>query len=311
MNGSKTENSPMNKTTQNQEVIRLALPKKGRLYKDIVAMLEGSGLKYVRQSRLDIAWCKDLPVQLVFLPAKDIATFVGEGDIDIGITGLDIIGESEMSSKLDILLHLGIGKCKLALLAPVKDNYSSSRDLIGKRICTSFPNLSESFFSKLSSVEETSVRFVSGSVEASCSLGLADAVVDLVETGTTMKAAGLEIIDEVMSTETVLIKNKGKRSQEAEAVIGTLKKRFEGYLAAKLYKMVYYNIPEEKLNEAKIITPGRKAPSVTKVDLQNGENWIAVGVMVKKAEVAGVMDRLSEIGATDIFVLKLDNCRLD
>jgi ATP phosphoribosyltransferase len=166
---------------------KLAIPKKGRLYEKVVQMLKGGGIEFRREDRLDVALCKDLPITLVFLPAKDIAKFVGGGDIDAGITGWDVIKESMVT--VDRVMDLGFGKCKLCVQAPVQHKITDVEVLAGKRIATSFPDTTKEFFKPIDEKlgTQTKVFFVSGSVEAACGLGLADAVVDLVETGTTMR----------------------------------------------------------------------------------------------------------------------------
>lgn len=287
-------------------IVKFAVPKKGRLYDKIIATLNGAGFKYTVQPRLDIAFCSNFPLQLVFLPASDIATFVGQGDIDLGITGQDIVAESD--EDVEEILKLGFGKCKLCVLTPEANKISNAAGLVGKRLCTSFPNLTKKFFTKLENAEgkcSTQVKFVSGSVEAACSLGLSDGVVDLVESGTTMKAAGLELIDVIMETQAVLIGNKKLRKEHKE-VIEIIRKRISGYLTAQQYKIMQYNIPKSRLAEAKVITPGKRAPTVSAID---EEGWAAVSVMVENTQVASVMDRLLEIGATDIFTLQMDNYR--
>lgn len=150
-------------------------------------MLKGAGIDFHREARLDVALCNDLPITLVFLPAADIAKYVGEGNIDIGITGLDVVRETGI--EVDHVMDLGFGKCKLCVQAPMVDAITDVETLAGKRIVTSFPELTKRFFDPIDAKKgvQTSIKFVSGSVEAACSLGLADAVVDLVETGTTMR----------------------------------------------------------------------------------------------------------------------------
>lgn len=166
---------------------KFAIPKKGRLYDKCVEMLTGAGIEFRREARLDVALCVGLPITLVFLPAADIAKFVGKGDVDIGITGFDVVTESQVN--VERIMDLGFGKCKLCVQAPAVDAITNVEVLAGKRIATSFPNVTSDFFKTLDekSGSKTDVSFVSGSVEAACGLGLADAVVDLVETGTTMK----------------------------------------------------------------------------------------------------------------------------
>lgn len=168
---------------------RLAIPKKGRLHEIVTEMLNAAGMKFHREPRLDVAVCYELPITIVFLPAADIAKYVGEGDVDIGITGFDVVQESNVT--VEQILNLGFGNCKLCVQAPVKDHITDVEMLAGKRIVTSFPFLAKQFFDPIDKKHnvETSINFVSGSVEVACSLGLADAVVDLVETGTTMRVS--------------------------------------------------------------------------------------------------------------------------
>lgn len=168
---------------------RFAIPKKGRLYDKVTDMLSGAGIQFRREPRLDVALCVDLPITLVFLPASDIAKYVGEGNVDMGITGLDVVEESDV--KVEHVMDLGFGKCKLCVQAPVDRNIKDAELLAGKRIVTSFPHLTKKFFDPLDAKNGTTtkINFVSGSVEAACGLDLADAVVDLVETGTTMKVS--------------------------------------------------------------------------------------------------------------------------
>lgn len=169
------------------ENLKFAIPKKGRLHEKVVEMLKGAGVEFRRQPRLDVALCVGLPITLIFLSASDIAKFVGEGNVDLGITGQDMVQENEVTVESN--LDLGFGKCKLCVQAPVADKITDVETLAGKRIVTSFPNITSSFFKQYDEKlgVKTSINYISGSVEAACGLGLADAVVDLVETGTTMR----------------------------------------------------------------------------------------------------------------------------
>ena len=157
-------------------------------------MLKGAGINFRREPRLDVALAVDLPITLVFLPASDIAKYVGEGNVDIGITGYDVVQESDV--EVDHIMDLGFGKCKLCVQAPVADKITNVETLAGKRIVTSFSHLTKKFFDPLDEKlgVKTKINFVSGSVEAACGLGLADAVVDLVETGTTMKVRWIGVV---------------------------------------------------------------------------------------------------------------------
>jgi len=281
----------------------LAVPKKGRLFEKCNQLLSGIGLEYHRAPRQDIALCPSLPIKIVFLPAKDIARFVGEGNVDIGLTGQDMVAEANVEVKE--LIRTGFGKCQLALQAPIKDCITDPKMVVGKRIATSFPYLTKKYFDELDTEgnADTKVRSISGSVEAACGLGLADAVVDLVETGTTMRAAGLEIVSTLITTETVVIANPHSTHDE---IIDMLRKRIEGYLLARKNKMIYYNVSREKLEEASKVTPGKKKPTITPLA---DESWVSVGAMVATSDVNNIMDDLQRLGATDIFVVDLNNCR--
>ncbi|CEG37858.1 atp phosphoribosyltransferase [Plasmopara halstedii] len=279
-----------------------AVPKKGRLHDKILKLIKGAGLDYHRPNRVDIALCSTLPVTLVFLPAADIATYVGEGNLDLGITGQDIIAES--CTNVEELLSLGFGQCSLSVQTPIKDAIKSPRDLAGKRIVTSFPEVTREYFKQFETQETgvTKIKYVSGSVEAACSLGLADGIVDLVETGTTMKAAGLELISTILKTQAVLIANPHSKQKD---LVHKVHQRILGYITATKYRMVSYNVDKEKLDEATKITPGRRSPTIN--SLVGGD--YAVSAMVEVNNVSNVMDQLHEVGATDIMIFNIENCR--
>lgn len=281
-----------------------AIPKKGRLHEKILKVLAGAGLEFLRQPRLDLAVCIELPITMVFLPAHDIAQYVAEGNCDMGITGQDIISETENMDLIKEILPMGFGKCKLCVQAPV-GKYKNAKEVVGGRIVTSFPNLAKSFFDSLDTSTETKIREVSGSVEVACSLGLADAVVDLVETGTTMKAAGLEIIDVIMNTETVLI-TKPTLPEDKQKMVDRIFKRMQGYLIATKTCMISYNIPKAFLEKAQEITPGKESPTV--MALQDPK-WVAVQALVQSKGVSSIMDALVDIGAKSILITEVSNCR--
>ena len=171
-----------------------------------------------RPERVDVALVRNLPITLVFLPAADIAKYVGEGNVDLGITGEDIIAEAGVSVERE--MALGFGSCRLSLLVPTQHASARASDYAGCRIVTSFPEVTRAFFAPLDAAAgcATSIKFVSGSVEAACKLGLADAVVDLVETGTTMRAAGLCELETLLETQARLLPRRAApRSQSMAA----------------------------------------------------------------------------------------------
>lgn len=285
-----------------------AIPKKGRLYQKSVEILNGSDIKFHRSERLDIALSTNLPVALIFLPAADIPMFVGEGKCDLGITGVDQVREADIDVDLPIDLQFGV--CKLQVQVPNNGQYTTPEQLIGKTIVSSFTSLTKKYFAKLEGVSEekmtTKVKYVGGSVEASCALGVADAIVDLVESGETMRAAGLTDIATVLDTSAHLIQSKTPKG-DAE-LIETIKSRIEGVMTAQRYVYCTYNAAKMSLPTLLGITPGRKAPTLTNVG-DDGE-WVAVAAMIEKKKKGVIMDELKRNGATDIIVFDISNCRV-
>lgn len=290
-----------------------AIPKKGRLYEKCLSILSGADIQFRRHNRLDVCLVQNHPIALVFLPASDIPSFVGKGDVDLGITGHDVILESQMQQHITEALRLGFGKCSLQVQVPEAGPIKTVKDLAGKRVVTSFEVLSGEYFSKidedlgLKDEARTKIEYVGGSVEAACALGLADGIVDLVESGDTMRAAGLHAIATVLETEAVLIKSSIPKHPGLEPLIKQITSRIAGVVAASKYVVCQYNILRDKLPEATIITPGRKAPTISPLE---EENWVAVSSMVEKKKIADIMDDLVKIGAHDIMIFNLDNCRV-
>ncbi|KAI8847453.1 hypothetical protein BC829DRAFT_444521 [Chytridium lagenaria] len=263
------------------------IPKKGRLHEQVMTLLSGADIQFRRKNRLDIALSTNHPIALVFLPAADIAQFVGAGNVDIGITGQDMVAEGE--ADIEEILQLGFGKCRLSVQVPIASPYKTSRDLVGKRIATSFERLVKIHFDKIEAEmrkegldpKPTIISYVSGSVEAACALGLADGIVDLVESGETMIAAKLHDIDTLLLPSRIIV--------------------------AQRYVLFTYNVPRESMSAAVKITPGKKAPTISPLD--HG-NWVAISVMVQKAKMVDVMDQLEDIGAQDILVTEIKNARM-
>merc|ERR1711939_1299592 len=247
-----------------------------------------------------------------FLPAADIPTFVGEGRVDLGITGVDQVAEHDAHlplgevSGVEQVMDLGFGKCKLQVQIPEKGSLQNVQDLVGKNIVTSFTGLAEDYFARLEgkgsrkeSINgaaspipklQTKIKFVGGSV-------------DLVESGETMRAAGLKAIDTVVESSAVLIKS---RKVSNEKLVNMIAARIRGVITAQRYVLCQYNIPRSKLQEASKITPGKRAPTVNALE---EDGWVAVSSMVERKVIATAMDELAGVGATDILVLEIANSR--
>ena len=301
-----------------------AVPKKGRLQAACLDLLAGSDIQFRRETRLDIALVKNLPIALIFLPAADIPTFVGEGKVDLGITGRDQVAEHDAhlvageESGVEEVMDLGFGKCSLQVQVPEKGSIKEVQQLVGMNVVTSFTGLAEQYFARLEGIGgrkesingtvtprklRTNIKFVGGSVEAACALGVADGIVDLVESGETMRAAGLHAIDTVVESTAVLIKSRTPSNQRLVQLIAA---RISGVITAQKYVLCQYNIERSLLPKAKKITPGKRAPTITSLD---ESDWVAVSAMVEKKTTATVMDDLTLVGATDILVLDIANSR--
>ncbi|KAJ7744657.1 ATP phosphoribosyltransferase [Mycena metata] len=291
----------------------MAIPKKGRLHEKCLSILSGADIQFRRHNRLDVCLVLNHNIALVFLPASDIPSFVGKGNVDVGITGHDVILEAEMQNHVTETLRLGFGKCALQVQVPEASPIKIVDDLAGKRVVTSFEVLSAQFFGKideksnLSGDQKTKIEYVGGSVEAACALGLADGIVDLVESGDTMRAAGLHAIATLLESEAVLIKSTVPKHPELAPLVDLVTSRIAGVIAANKYVVCNYNISRDKLHAATLLTPGCRAPTISPLE---EENWVAVNSMVEKKKIAGIMDELVKAGAEDILIFNLDNCRV-
>ncbi|PBK80556.1 ATP phosphoribosyltransferase [Armillaria gallica] len=303
----------MNLTDSVDGRLLFAIPKKGRLHDKCVSILAGADIQFRKNDRLDVCLVKNHPIALVFLPAADIPSFVGQGNVDLGITGHDVILEAKMQEHITEVLRLGFGKCKLQVQVPETGPIKSVQDLAGKRVVTSFEVLAGEYFGKLdadlglSGEKQTHIEYVGGSVEAACALGLADGIVDLVESGDTMRAAGLHAIATVLETEAVLIKSSVPKHTALEPLIAQITSRIAGVVAASKYAICQYNIRRDRVPEAVTITPGRRAATIAPLE---EEGWVEVSSMVEKKKIADIMDELMKIGAEDILIFGLDNCRV-
>jgi ATP phosphoribosyltransferase len=280
--------------------LRIGIPSKGRLAEQAAHLLSEAGLSFRRQDRSLFARVREMPVDVTFLRTDDIPVLCAEGALDLGITGSDLISES--GADVDTRLALGVGKCRLAVCVPEDSAAESAADLNGRRVATSFPRVTGDFLGQHGA--EVHLVPLSGSVEIMISLGVADAIVDLVETGSTLAANRLRVLVEIGRYETVLIQNRRRRQAElADRVV----RRLEGVVIARSYSLLEYNIPRKKLAEAELITPGFNSPTVNALE---DPDWCAVQVMVRKGEVIDVMEQLEALGASAILETQIANCRL-
>jgi ATP phosphoribosyltransferase len=280
--------------------LRIGIPSKGRLAELAAELLKEAGLSFRRQDRSLFARCREVPVDITFLRTEDIPVLCAEGAIDMGITGGDLVAEAgvELTHRLD----LGVGDCRLALCVPEDSHYHNPGELNGARLATSFPHVTQTYLHAHGA--EVHLVNLSGSVEIMVALGVADAIVDLVETGSTLAANRLRILAEIDRYQTVLVQNKACRHDElADRVV----RRLEGVVIARSYSLLEYNVPRSKLAMAEKITPGFKSPTVSALE---DPEWCAVRVMVRSGEVIEIMERLETLGASAILETAITNCRL-
>lgn len=280
--------------------LRIGIPSKGRLSELATELLLQAGLSFRRQDRSLFARVSSMPVEITFLRTDDIPTLCAEGAIDLGITGSDLVQEA--NAEVQVRMKLGVGRCKLAICVPTHSNVERPSQLAGKRVATSFPNTTERFLKQ----HDAPVHLVklNGSVEVMISLGVADAIVDLVETGSTLAANQLRILTEIGHYETVLVQSPACRDLvTADRIV----RRLEGVVIARDYSLLEYNIPREKLAAAEAVTPGFTSPTVTSLE---DSGWFAVRAMVKSSEVISIMEKLEALGALAILEMSINNCRL-
>jgi ATP phosphoribosyltransferase len=282
------------------ENLRIGIPSKGRLAEAAAELLIEAGLKFRRQERSLFARVRDMPIEVTFLRTDDIPVLCAEGAIDMGITGGDLIEETGV--ELTNRLALGMGSWRLAICVPEDSGLKKPADLAGRRIATSFPNVTKKYLARHKF--DAHIVQLTGSVEVMIALGIADAIVDLVETGSTLAANRLTVLDELGRYEAVLLQNPTTRHA---AMADRVVRRLEGVVIARSYSLLEYNVPESKLAAAEKITPGFESPTVNKLE---EPGWYAVRAMVKRSEVIEIMERLEALGATAILETTITNCRL-
>lgn len=281
-------------------MLRVAIPNKGTLADPARAMLREAGYYAASSSRELVVHDPDNDAEFFFLRPRDIATYVGEGTLDVGITGRDMLLDSQAPA--DELLQLGFGGSTFRLAAP-KGTATSIADLNGKRIATSYAGVLDAWLQE-QGITATVVE-LDGAVENAVALGVADWVADVVDTGTTLRQAGLEVIGQpVMRSEAIVVRRKGAAS---DAAVDTFIRRLNSVMVARAYVLVDYDIRRTLLEQACALTPGIESPTIS--DLANPE-WAAVRAMVSRREVHKVMDDLYALGARGILVTDIHACRL-
>ena len=287
-------------------MLRVALPNKGTLAEPAATMMREAGYRQRTDSR-DLSMVdEENGIEFFYLRPKDIATYVGSGDLHLGITGHDLMEES--GSQTQEVLRLGFGASKFRFAAP-EDKDWKLEDLDGRTIATSYPRLVRSHLSG-KRIGATIIK-LDGAVEISVQLGLADAIADVVSSGRTLRQHGLKVIgDPIAESEAMLIEREPRMDRVEPEEIKALKRvfaeRIRGVVYARQYLMLDYDCPKTKLDAAKEITPGLQAPTIAPLA---DPDWVAVRSMVRKQQSNRVMDELAALGAKAILTSEIRSCR--
>ena len=282
------------------DLLKIAVPNKGSLADAASGMLREAGYRQRNDPKELVLVDEANGVEFYYLRPRDIAVYVGEGTLDLGITGRDMLLDS--GAHADEVLPLGFGATRFRFAAPAGSGMDVA-GLAGKRIATSYPGLVASYLAQAG----VSARLISldGAVESSVRLGVADVIADVVETGSTLRRAGLELFGEaILESEAILIQRRDTPAPEGLAL---LKRRLDGVMTARNYLMVDYNVAEENLAAACAITPGIDSPTVSPL-AKRGR--VAVRAMIPRDQAQRIMDALWETGADGILVTAIHACRI-
>jgi len=283
-------------------MLKIAVPNKGSLSEGAMTLIQKAGYKCRRSSKE--LYCADTVnhVEFYFLRPKDIPKYVEAGIFHFGITGRDILKDSALD--LNESLALSFAKARMMYITPGDFDYKGLSDFEGKRIACSYPHLINEHL-KSNGVNAEIVE-LSGAVEISLQLGIADFAADVVETGTTIKQAGLKMVGEpLLHSEAILVSNDEKINSLPQAEL--FLKRVNGIIVARKYVMIEYDIPAKKVEAACKIAPGLESPTISQL---RDTEWNAVKVMIKTSEINTTMDQLSQLGAKAIIVTDLRTCRI-
>jgi ATP phosphoribosyltransferase len=281
-----------------RERLRLAIPNKGRLVDPTLALLHDAGLVFEEHDRSLVARVQNHPLDILFVRTGDVIEFVADGVAELGVTGIDILAESGRA--LPVLRKLGYGTCRLSAAVATDAAYRTIEDLRGLRVATSHPNVARSYFAGRGIPVE--IIPLSGAVEVAPRLGLADAIVDLVSTGSTLAMNGLRPLGDLLDSQAILVGSPAaleERGPEIDGIVTML----GAVMAARGRKYLMMNAPQARLAELEALLPGLESPSV--IPLAHA-GMIAIHAVVGSDEVWGLLPRLKASGASGILVLPIE-----
>jgi len=282
----------------NDQKLKIALQKQGRLSEDSINLLEKCGIKFDNGLGKLKSVARNFPLEIFFLRDDDIPQYVADGVADAGIVGENVLAEKCLA--LEKIEALSFGKCRLALAVSKSFSYDSIKDLADTRIATSYPKILSDFLTRNSVSAE--IHTISGSVEIAPSIGLADAVCDLVSSGSTLFSNGLREVETVMKSEAVLV-SRASLAAPLQTILDKLLFRIKAVKAAAQNKYILLNTPNEKLGEIIKILPGIKSPTV--MPLATG-NWSSIHSVINENDFWEIVERLRDAGAEGILVLSID-----
>jgi len=278
--------------------LRIAVQRSGRLSEASVGVLKNCGIRFGNGMGKLRSTARNFPLEILFLRDDDIPQYVEDGVADAGIVGENVVAEK--GCDVGIAERLGFGSCRLAIAAPKQFGYGSTADLNGLRIATSYPNVLSAYLSRHS--VEAEIHTISGSVEIAPSIGLADAVCDLVSSGSTLFSNGLKEVETVLESEALLIR-RNALDTEREAILEKLLFRIRAGISAEMNKYVLLNAPNDRLDRIIGILPGMRSPSVLPL-AESG--WSSVHSVISENDFWDVVERLKAEGAEGILVLSID-----
>lgn len=283
----------------NKNYLKLAIQKKGRLTEETLDFLHKAGLDFGSYKQKLFSSCRNFPMEILFVRDDDIPNYVSTGTVDLGIVGQNIIYEEKPSVKT--LFDLGFGFCSLIVAVPKESEINDIRQLAHKTIATSYPESAKTFFKKHN--VPVKIVTISGSVEITPALGVAQAIVDLTGTGSTLALNDLRILTNVYDSTARLIANKHSLVNGKKDLLDKLMTRFRGVLAAKNYKYIMMNAPEEILSDIIKIVPGLKSPTTAPLA---EKGWISIQTVIEENVFWETIERLKKVGASGIIVLPIE-----
>jgi ATP phosphoribosyltransferase len=280
------------------EKLKIAIQKSGRLSEKSLELFTESGIYLTNGNRRLISVSSNFPVEILFLRDDDIPQYVADKVADVGIVGENVILEKSFPVK--IVHKLGFAKCKLSLAIPKREEYESVSYFNSKKIATSYPVILKKFLNENNIKAE--IHTISGSVEIAPGIGLADAIFDIVSSGSTLISNGLKEVEVVVRSEAVLIATKSLNNRKSK-ILNDLIFRFKSVGAANNHKYILLNAPNNKLKEIIKIIPGMKSPTIMPLATSG---WSSVHSVLKESEFWEIIDKLKDLGAQGILVIPIE-----